>query len=121
MARFASEANKAAKAIDPYLIAKYNLDITCKGNIVYDHKKPLLEFYPLVSAGSKGKGVNLYDCNFFPKQENVPKKDRKFIKLEGEFQSIRKFKLLWCPFGTRIIVKIGMFLYLNKLLINGSF
>ena len=72
-------ANKAAKAIDPYLIAKYNLDITCKGNIVYDHKKPLLEFYPLVSAGSKGKGVNLYDCNFFPKQENVPKKDRKFV------------------------------------------
>ena len=54
-------------------------------------------------------------------KKNTPKKDRKFIKLEGEFQSIRKFKLLWCPFGTRIIVKIGMFLYLNKLLINGSF
>ena len=57
--------NKAQKAIDPYLIAKYNLDITCKNNIVYDHGKPLMEFYPLVSAGSKGKGVNLYDCNFF--------------------------------------------------------
>ena len=26
--------NKAQKAIDPYLIAKYNLDITCKNNIV---------------------------------------------------------------------------------------
>ena len=49
--------NKAQKAIDPYLIAKYNLDITCKNNIVYDHGKPLMEFYPLVSAGSKGKGV----------------------------------------------------------------
>lgn len=58
-------ANHADKAIDPYLIFNYKLDITCKGNIVYDHGKPLLEFYPLVSAGSKGKGVNLYDYNFF--------------------------------------------------------
>lgn len=60
-------ANKAEKAIDPYLIDKYNLEITAKGNKVYDHGKLLIEFYPLVSAGSKGKGVNLYDCNFFSK------------------------------------------------------
>ena len=60
-------ANKAAKAIDPFLIDKYDLEITCKNNIVYDHGKPLIEFYPLVSAGSKGKGVNLYDCNWFTK------------------------------------------------------
>lgn len=71
--------NKAQKAIDPYLIDKYKMEITCKGNIVYNHKKPLIEFYPLVSAGSKGKGVNLYDCNFFPKEEKVPKNKRKFI------------------------------------------
>lgn len=58
-------ANHAEKAIDPYLVDKYDLEITCKNNIVYDHGKPLIEFYPLVSAGSKGKGVNLYDCNFF--------------------------------------------------------
>ena len=58
-------ANKAEKAIDPYLIDKYDLEITAKGNKVYDHGKLLIEFYPLVSAGSKGKGVNLYDCNFF--------------------------------------------------------
>lgn len=58
-------ANKAEKAIDPYLIAKYDLVITCKGNIIFDRGKPLIEFLPLVSAGSKGKGVNLYDCNFF--------------------------------------------------------
>lgn len=57
--------NKAAKAIDPYLIDKYKLDISCKNNIIYDHGKPLIEFYPLVSAGSKGKGVNLYDCNYW--------------------------------------------------------
>ena len=61
-------ANKAQKAIDPLLIDRYDLDITCKNNIVYDHGKPLIEFYPLVSAGSKGKGVNLYDCNFFNKR-----------------------------------------------------
>ena len=66
-------ANKAAKAIDPYLIAKYDLEITCKGNIVYDHGKPLIEFYPLVSAGSKGKGVNLYDCNYFNNRPINPK------------------------------------------------
>lgn len=58
-------ANHAQKAIDPYLVQKYDLEITCKGNTVYDHGKPLLEFYPLVSAANVGKGVNLYDCNFF--------------------------------------------------------
>lgn len=59
--------NKASKAIDPYLIDKYQLEITCKNNVVYDHGKVLLEFYPLVSAGSKGKGACLYDCNWFTK------------------------------------------------------
>ena len=58
-------ANKGEKAVDPYLIDKYDLKITSKGNKVYDNGKPLIEFYPLVSAGSKGKGVNLYDCNYF--------------------------------------------------------
>ena len=66
--------NKAAKAVDPYLIDKYKLEITCKNNIVYDHNEPLIEFYPLVSAGSQGKGVNLYDCNFFPKSPKDPKR-----------------------------------------------
>lgn len=72
-------ANKASKAIDPYLIQKYNLEITCKNNVVYDHGKPLIEFYPLVSAGSKGKGVNLYDCNFFNKKDKKGKKVKTFI------------------------------------------
>ena len=67
-------ANKGEKAVDPYLIAKYDLEITCKGNVLYDHGKRLIEFYPLVSAGSKGKGVNLYDCNFFKKYEEEGKK-----------------------------------------------
>lgn len=67
-------ANKAEKAIDPYLIAKYDMEITSKGNKVYDHGKLLMEFYPLVSAGSKGKGVNLYDCNFFNKYKETGQK-----------------------------------------------
>lgn len=67
-------ANKAEKAIDPYLIAKYNLNITAKGNKVYDNGQLLIEFYPLVSAGSKGKGVNLYDCNFFTKYKKKGQK-----------------------------------------------
>lgn len=58
-------ANHGQKAIDPYLVRKYKLQISTKGNIVYDHGKPLIEFYPLVSATSIGKGVNLYDYNFF--------------------------------------------------------
>lgn len=70
-------ANHAEKAVDPYLVAKYNLEITCKGNTIYDHGKKLIEFYPLVSAGSKGKGVNLYDCNFFHRRD---KKTGKKIK-----------------------------------------
>lgn len=67
-------ANNAEKAIDPYLVSKYNLQIKCKGNKVYDGDKVLIEFYPLVSAGSKGKGVNLYDCNFFSYHKDKKKK-----------------------------------------------
>ena len=66
--------DKAEKAVDPYLVAKYNLNITAKGNKVYDNGKLLIEFYPLVSAGSKGKGVNLYDCNFFSKYQKTGQK-----------------------------------------------
>lgn len=68
--------NKAAKAVDPYLIDKYNLEITCKNNVVYDHGKVLMEFYPLVSAGSLGKGVNLYDCNYFTKRPLDPRNNK---------------------------------------------
>ena len=79
-------ANHASKAIDPYLIHKYNLDITCKNNVVYDHGKELLEFYPLVSAGSKGKGVNLYDCNFLgAKDENGNLIKRFIVTIWDEF------------------------------------
>lgn len=74
-------ANHAEKAIDPYLIHKYNMVITCKGNIVYNHGKPLIEFYPLVSAGSKGKGVNLYDCTWW----SDPNRKRFIVTIWDEF------------------------------------
>lgn len=77
-------ANKAQKAIDPYLISKYHLDITCKGNVVYDHGKPLIEFYPLVSAANIGKGVNLFDTNFFPQYFQDGKK-RFIVTIWDEF------------------------------------
>lgn len=74
-------ANHAEKAVDPYLIHKYDMEITCKNNIVYDHGKPLMEFYALVSAGSKGKGVNLYDCTWW----SDPKKKRFVVTIWDEF------------------------------------
>ena len=57
-------ANKARKAIDATLIRKYNLEITRKANTVYDHGHPIIDFYPLVSAAKKGKGVAEYDPDF---------------------------------------------------------
>ena len=69
------QTNKAdkLKCIDPILIAKYNMEITCKSSIVYNKGKPLLEMYPLVSAGKVGKGVNLYDANWLNNRPINPK------------------------------------------------
>lgn len=80
--------NNAEKAVDPYLVAKYGLRITRKTNIVYDDGKPLFEAYPLVSAGSEGKGINLYDCNYFanrPVGKNGKPIKRFIVTLWDEF------------------------------------
>ena len=53
------------KAVDPYLVYKYDMHVTKKGNRVYNDGKLLYEAYPLVSAASIGKGVNLYDNKWF--------------------------------------------------------
>lgn len=66
-------ANKGQKAIDPILMTKYNLNITTKNNVLYDDGKPLIEFYPLVSAAKVGKGVNLYDANWLNNRPIDPK------------------------------------------------
>lgn len=59
--------NHAANLVDPLLVNKYDMDITRKGNVVYDHGKKLLEVYSLASA-AKMKGQALYDADFLNKR-----------------------------------------------------
>lgn len=55
-------------------------------------------------------------------KKNTPKVLRKEIILDkNNFKKIRKFKILWCFFGSRIIVKFIMYLYLFKLFKKGYF
>lgn len=65
-------ANGADKLVDPYLVDKYKMKITRKGNVVYNHGKKLLEVYSLVSA-PKNKGSALYDYNFLNNRPIDPK------------------------------------------------
>lgn len=67
--------NKADKLVDPDLKRKYSLDLTTKGNMVFNHGKSFCEVYPLASFG-KLKGVGFYDKDF---------KGKYFIVLD-EFQ-----------------------------------
>lgn len=57
-------ANNGAKAIDPLLVRKYNLDLSVHADALYNNGKPLIYFYPLVSAAKKGKGLAEYDPEF---------------------------------------------------------
>ena len=69
-------SNNGKGAIDPILVNKYNLDINKKKkypNMLFDGDKPLIEFYPLVSAAKVGKGVNMYDANFLNNRPINPK------------------------------------------------
>lgn len=63
-----------SKAVDPYLVHKYDMNVTKKGNKVYNDGKLLYEAYPLVSAASIGKGVNLFDTDFFNPEKMNGKK-----------------------------------------------
>jgi len=65
-------ANHAANLIDPLLVDKYKLEITRKGNVVYNKGKKLLEVYSLASA-AKMKGQALYDYNFLNNRPIDPK------------------------------------------------
>lgn len=56
-------SNKAAKLVDPDLQRKYQLELTTKGNVVYDHGKSFCEVYPLSSFG-KMKGVAFFDKDY---------------------------------------------------------
>lgn len=65
--------NKAAKAIDAKLVRKYNLELSTKGNVIYNHGKPLCNMYALVSAAKAGKGIAEYDDEFLGKRPIDPK------------------------------------------------
>ena len=56
-------SNKAAKLVDPDLQRKYQLELTTKGNVVFNHGKTFAEVYPL-SSFAKMKGVAFFDCEF---------------------------------------------------------
>lgn len=69
--------NKAAKAIDAMLMRKYKMQVSVKGNTVFNHGKPCMYFYALVSAAKKGKGVAEYDPEFLGKRPVDPKTGKK--------------------------------------------
>ena len=56
-------SNKADKLVDADLKRRYQLELTTKGNVVFDHGKTFCEVYPLSSFG-KMKGVAFFDCEF---------------------------------------------------------
>ena len=68
-------SNKASKLVDADLVRKYQLELTTKGNVVYNHGKTFAEVYPLSSFG-KMKGIAFFDKDF---------KGKYFIALD-EFQ-----------------------------------
>lgn len=71
-----------SKAIDAKLQRKYNLELSHSGDVLYDHDKPLMTFYPLVSAAKKGKGVAEYDPDFLndrPIDNRTGKPIKRFI------------------------------------------
>ena len=59
-------AGGANDLVDPDLKRKYELELTTKGNNVYDHGKPFCEVYPLSMFG-KLKGVGFFDKDFHGK------------------------------------------------------
>lgn len=63
-------ANKGRKAIDSILVRKYGLELTTHADTLYNKGKPLIDFYPLVSAAKKGKGVAEYDPEWLMEADN---------------------------------------------------
>lgn len=57
-------ANQGAKCIDTLLVRKYGLELSVHANSLYNKEKPLISFYPLVSAAKVGKGIAEFDPDF---------------------------------------------------------
>lgn len=65
--------SKGRKAIDSKLVRKYKMDLTTHGTTLYNHDKPFIDFYALVSAAKTGKGVAEYDPDFLGQRPINPK------------------------------------------------
>lgn len=115
-------ANGANKLIDPLLVQKYDMEISKKGNTVFDHGKKLIEVYALASA-PKTKGLALYDANFLndrPINPKTGKPIKRFIwlildefqmaeGLEKQSAATRSTATLWKMY-TEIICRDQQFL-----------
>ena len=69
-------ANKAQKTIDAKLVRKYGLELEVHDYSLYNHGKPFIDFYPLVSAAKMGKGIAEYDPEFLG---NQPEGVRRYV------------------------------------------
>ena len=69
-------ADGARKAIDIKLVRDYDLHLSVHGYSLYNDGKPFIDFYPLVSAAKKGKGVAEYDPDFL---NNQPEGVRRYV------------------------------------------
>ncbi len=69
-------ADNARKAVDIKLVRQYGLDLSVHGYSLYNDNKPFIDFYPLVSAAKRGKGVAEYDPDFL---NNQPKGVRRYV------------------------------------------
>ena len=78
-------ANNAAKCIDAMLVRKYHLNLSVHDTTLYNDDKPMIYFYPLVSAAKKGKGVAEYDPEFLMNPETMQKKNRFIFIIIDEF------------------------------------
>lgn len=115
-------ANGADKLVDPLLVQKYDMEISKKGNTVFDHGKKLIEVYALASA-PKTKGLALYDAKFLndrPINPKTGKPIKRFIwlildefqmaeGLEKQSAATRSTATLWKMY-TEIICRDQQFL-----------
>ena len=77
-------ADSGRKAVDAKLVRNYKLNLSTHGYSLYNNDKPFIDFYPLVSAAKRGKGVAEYDPDFLlkrPIDERTGKPVKRFVFL----------------------------------------
>lgn len=66
-------ANKGRKTVDAIIQRKYKMELSTNASTLFNHGKPFIDFYALVSAAKTGKGVAEYDPDFLNKRPIDPK------------------------------------------------